>query len=124
MAEDLQAKEQIIKQNRDKIHAEIQQKTEMRKNFEIQISKLKIKIGELELKIAGVIHERKEDIANFGSQMQLTSMSLLRTAQQKEKYAKFSQSEKQRLQKMIENKDREIEQLNDKIKMMSENHAQ
>ncbi len=96
----------------------------MRKNFEIQVSKLKIKIGELELKIAGVIHQRKEDIANFGSQMQLTSMSLLRTAEQKQKYAIFSQSEKQRLQKMIENKDREIEQLNDKMKMMSINHAQ
>lgn len=35
MAEDLQAKEQIIKESRDKIHAEIQEKTEMRKNFEI-----------------------------------------------------------------------------------------
>jgi hypothetical protein len=53
----------------------------MRKNFEIEISKLKIKIGELELRIAGVIHERKEDIANFGSQMNLTSMTLLRTAE-------------------------------------------
>lgn len=64
----------------------------MRKNFEIEVSKLKIRIGELELKIAGAMHERKEDIASFGSQMQLTSMSLLRTAEEKEKYALFSQS--------------------------------
>ena len=35
MTEDLQAKDQIIKQNREKIHWEIQEKTQMRKNFEI-----------------------------------------------------------------------------------------
>ncbi len=38
--------------------------------------------------------------------MELTSMNLLRTAEEKEKYAAFSQTEKQRLQKIIEGKDR------------------
>jgi len=60
-----------------------------------------IRIGHLENRIAVVVSEKKDELANFGSQMQLTSMSLLRTAEEKEKYAAFSQSEKQRLQKII-----------------------
>jgi hypothetical protein len=39
-----------------------------------------MRIGELELRIAGVIQEKKEEVASFGSQMQMTSMSLLRSA--------------------------------------------
>jgi hypothetical protein len=35
MAEDLQAKDKIIQDNRDKLHHEIQEKTELRKNFDI-----------------------------------------------------------------------------------------
>lgn len=56
MAEDLQAKDEIIANNREKIHAEIQEKAELRKHFQIQVSKLKMKIGELELKIAGAVN--------------------------------------------------------------------
>lgn len=79
MAQDLQAKDEIIGENREKIHSEIQEKAEMRKHFQIEVSKLKTKIGELELRLAGAANERKEEIANFGSQMQLTSMTLVRT---------------------------------------------
>ena len=60
MAQDLEAKDQIIASNREKIHSEIQEKAELRKHFQIQVSKLKVKIGELELRLAGAVNERKQ----------------------------------------------------------------
>jgi hypothetical protein len=38
MSEELVLKDEIIRESREKIHAEIQEKTEMRNQFEIQIN--------------------------------------------------------------------------------------
>lgn len=55
--------------------------------------------------------------------MQLTSMTLLRTAEEKERMSIFSTSEKQKLQKIISDKDHEIEELNSKIGILYDNHT-
>lgn len=94
----------------------------MRKVFDIEVSKLQGRIGELELKLASAAKEKKEELASIGSKMEVTSMTLLRHTEEKEKYAAFSMEEKRRLQKMISSKDHEIEQLLEKIEMLQRNH--
>jgi hypothetical protein len=112
MTQNLQLKDQILQTNRDKLHSEIQEKTDMRKNFEVQVNELMIKIGHLENRITTIVTEKREELANAGSQMQLTSMSLLKSIEEKEKMPILEQTEKQRLQKIIESKDNEIDELN------------
>ena len=50
----------------------------MRKNFDIEVSKLYVRIGDLELKLAKLANEKKEELNNIGSQMELTSMTMVR----------------------------------------------
>ena len=50
----------------------------MRKSFDIEVAKLMVRIGDLELKLANAAKEKKEELQNLGSQMELTSMTLLR----------------------------------------------
>ena len=49
-------------------------------------------------------------------------MTLVRQSDEKEKYAKFAHGEKRQLQDIINGKDKEIEQLFDKIHLMAQNH--
>lgn len=78
LLQDLENKEKIVEENREKLHHEIQDKTEMRKNFDIEVSKLYVRIGDLELKLAKLANEKKEELNNIGSQMELTSMTMVR----------------------------------------------
>ena len=94
----------------------------MRKSFDIEVAKLMVRIGDLELKLANAVKEKKEELNNLGSQMELTSMTLLRANEGKEKYSIFSSEEKKKLQTMIEDKDKEIENLIAKIEMIKANN--
>jgi hypothetical protein len=68
-----------------------------------------IKIGHLENKMDMIVVEKEGELANVGSQMNMTSISLMKETGHKEKYAISSQEERERLQKIIEGKDKEID---------------
>lgn len=55
---------------------------------------------------------------NVNAAMNLTSSKLLREAADKEKIKQSNEAEKKKLQELIVSKDVEIEELNNKIKMM------
>lgn len=50
----------------------------------------------------------------------MTSMLLLRESKEKEKYNQFSEEEKKQLQEFINAKDKEIEELGQKIQLLKE----
>lgn len=67
----------------------LQENDELRKNFEVEISKQKAKIQDMKVKFAAARLEFKEQITSLGTKMELTSQSLIRETQQKQKGAEF-----------------------------------
>ncbi len=60
------------------MHKALQDNDEIRKNFEIEISKQKAKLQDMKVKFAAANVEFKEQITSLGTKMQLTSQTLLR----------------------------------------------
>jgi hypothetical protein len=56
------------------------------------VNELMIKIGHLENRIATILTEKREELASVGSHMQLTSMSLLKTIEEKERMPLLEQN--------------------------------
>jgi hypothetical protein len=67
----------------------LQENDELRKNFEVEISKQKAKIQDMKVKFAAARLDFKEQITSLGTKMELTSQSLIRETQQKQKGAEF-----------------------------------
>lgn len=67
------------------------------------------------MKLMNATLEMKESVANIGSKMELTSETLLREAHHKERTVAIQEDEKKKLHELIKAKDREIEQLTEKI---------
>lgn len=63
---------------RDKVHKELQEKNELRKEFELELSKEKAKNADLRVKLAALSVEMKEQVTSMTSKMELTSQTLLR----------------------------------------------
>jgi hypothetical protein len=55
----------------------------------VEISKQKAKIQDMKVKFAAARLEFKEQITSIGTKMELTSQSLIRETQQKQKGAEF-----------------------------------
>jgi N-methylhydantoinase A/oxoprolinase/acetone carboxylase beta subunit len=94
--------------DREKIYDLLGENDELRKNFEVEISKQKSKIQDLKVKFAAARMEFKEQITSLGTKMELTSMSLVRETEQKQKGAEFFEAEKRKFYKIIQDKDNEI----------------
>lgn len=75
--------------DREKLYTLLHENDELRKNFEIEISKQKAKIQDMKVKFAAARLEFKEQITSLGTKMELTSQSLIRETQQKQKGAEF-----------------------------------
>ena len=109
--------------DREKIYESLQENDELRKNFEIEISKQKAKIQDMKVKFAAARLEFKEQITSLGTKMELTSQSLVRETEQKQRGAEFFEAEKRKFYQMIEAKDREIQNMHDltvKLKELNE----
>ena len=75
--------------DREKIYGGLQENDELRKNFEVEISKQKAKIQDMKVKFAAARLEFKEQITSLGTKMELTSQSLVRETEQKQRGAEF-----------------------------------
>lgn len=106
--------------DREKLYALLQENDELRKNFEVEISKQKAKIQDMKVKFAAARLEFKEQITSLGTKMELTSQSLIRETQQKQKGAEFFEAEKRKFYQLIEAKDKEIQQIHDTMIRLKE----
>ena len=73
--------------DREKIYDLLNENDELRKNFEVEISKQKAKIQDMKVKFAAARLEFKEQITSLGTKMELTSQSLVRETEQKQRGA-------------------------------------
>lgn len=74
-------------QDREKIHNSLQENDILRKNFETELTKYKAKIQDYKVKFAAAHLEFREQITSLGTKMELTSQTLLRETEQKQKGA-------------------------------------
>jgi len=77
-AESIASLEKQLAENREKVHRELQERNELRKEFEVELSKEKAKNADLRVKLAALSVEMKEQMTSMNSKMELTSQTLLR----------------------------------------------
>ena len=63
---------------KDRLYKSLQENDEIRKNFEVEISKQRARVQDLKIKLASIQLEHKEHVSNLGSKVQLTSQTLIR----------------------------------------------
>ena len=103
--------EETNKQSREKLYKALQENDEIRRNFEIEISKQKARVQDLKIKLASHSLEHKEQVTSLASKMELTSQTLVREADQKHKSQAFFDEEKKKFHSLSNSKDREIADL-------------
>lgn len=67
----------------------------------------------MKVKFAAARLEFKEQITSLGTKMELTSQSLVRETEQKQRGAEFFEAEKRKFYQIIETKDKEIQSIHD-----------
>ena len=67
----------------------------------MEISKQKAKIQDMKVKFAAARLEFKEQITSLGTKMELTSQSLVRETEQKQRGAEFFEAEKRKFYRII-----------------------
>ncbi len=72
----------------------------------METSKQKAKIQDMKLKYAAARLEFKEQITSLGTKMELTSQSLVRETDQKQRGAEFFEAEKRKFYQIIDSKDK------------------
>ena len=72
------------------------------------MTKYKAKVQDYKVKFAAANLEFREQITSMGTKMDLTSQTLLREAEQKQKGAEFFEAEKKKFHNLIAGKDKEI----------------
>lgn len=75
---ELNTQREAHQSDREKMYNLLQENDELRKNFEVEISKQKAKIQDMKVKFAAARLEFKEQITSLGTKMELTSQSLVR----------------------------------------------
>ncbi len=97
--------------NRQKWFDMLQKNDDLRKTFQVEISKQKARVQDLKVKLAALNAEHKQQITSLGTKMELTSQTLLREATQNEKGQAFFEAEKKKFYIIINAKDRQIASL-------------
>lgn len=114
--------ENINKANKDKLYQALQDNDEIRKNFEIEISKQKARVQDLKIKLAALSLEHKEQVTSLATKMELTSQTLVREAEQKHKSQTFFEEEKKKFHSLTNAKDKEIADLLETMHRMKKMH--
>ena len=130
MVQQILVQDALTRENRERVHKELQEKELLRKSFEVELSKERSKCLDLKVKLAACTVEMKEQITSMASKMELTSQTLLRETENKQKGAVFFEEERRKLHQLIKAKDTEIsglqenlERLKEEISELDKNHA-
>ncbi len=98
--------EENNKGNKEKLYKALQDNDEIRKNFEIEMSKQKARVQDLKIKLASLNLEHKEQVTSLATKMELTSQTLVREADQKQKSQMFFDEEKKKFHSLASSKDK------------------
>ena len=107
---------------RERVFTTIQENDEIRKNFELENSKLRARVQDLKIKLASIQLEHKEQVSNLGSKVQLTSQTLIRETDHKEKSKSQYEEEKRKYHYLANSKDKEISDLMAMMENMKKMH--
>lgn len=116
------ALEEINKANKEKLYKALQDNDDIRKNFEIEISKQKARVQDLKIKLAALNLEHKEQVTSLATKMELTSQTLVRETDQKHNSQAFFEEEKKKFHSLSNAKDKEISDLLDTMQRMKKMH--
>lgn len=114
--------ESVNKSNKEKLYKALHDNDEIRKNFEIEISKQKARVQDLKIKLAALNLEHKEQVTSLATKMELTSQTLVREADQKQKSQVFFDEEKKKFHSLSHSKDKEIAELLETMHRMKKMH--
>lgn len=87
------------------------------------MTKYKAKIQDYKVKFAAAHLEFREQITSLGTKMELTSQTLLRETEQKQKGAEFFEAEKKKFHALILGKDKEIATIHDTMSKLKQLHG-
>ncbi len=107
-----------------RLYAALQDNEQQRKQCEIELSKQKAKTQDLKIKIASLNMEHKEYIGSLASKVEMTSQTLIREVDQKEKVKNFTDAERKKFFKLVESKEKEINDLLLTIKTIKGMHEE
>lgn len=88
----------------------------------MELAKEKAKNSDLRVKLAALSVEMKEQLTSMTSKMELTSQTLLREADLKQKGQAFHDEEKRKLHHLINGKDMEISDLTQQMDRAKKGH--
>lgn len=114
--------EKIIAGLKNRLYQSIQENDQIRKNFEIEISKQRARVQDLKIKMASIQLQHKEHVSNLGSKVQLTSQTLIRQTEHKEKSKGQYEEEKRKFHYLANSKDKQISDLMAMMENMKRMH--
>jgi hypothetical protein len=114
----------LNKDLKDRIYKLIADNDEIRKTFEIESSKYKARIQDYKIKIASVSLEHKEHIGSLTSKVEMTSQTLIREGDTKERTKSFYDEEKRKFYALANQKDQQIAELVASLQSIKEMHEE
>ena len=69
LLENVSSLEKINNENKERLYTALQENDEIRKNFEVEISKQKARVQDLKIKLAAINLEHKEHVTSLGTKM-------------------------------------------------------
>lgn len=100
-----------------RLHLELQAKLHIRKEYELETSKLKSKVMDLRIQLNAVQIEMKDNITSMKSQLDVTSQGLIKDRETKARTLKSYEDEMRKLRQTIDAKD-------EQLKLVEENSNQ
>lgn len=113
LSEEVSRKTKLIEDLRNDVHKEMQARLHLRKEYELQLSKLRSIVLDLKIQLAAVHVEMKENLTSLRSKIDVASQSFIADRDLKNKNMKFYEEEMRKLRQTIEAKDTEISLIQD-----------
>lgn len=108
LSEELAEKNRQLEEMKKRLHQEMQGKLHLRKEYEIEVAKLKNKIMDLRIQMNAVQIEMKDNITSMRSQLDVTSQGLIKDRETKARTIKSYEDQMRKLRQTIEAKDEQL----------------
>lgn len=104
------------------MHLELQAKMHVRKEYELETSRLKSRVMDLRIQLNAVQIEMKDNLTSMKSQLDLTSQGLIRDRETKARTLKSVEDEMRKLRQTIDAKDEQLRLVEDNSAKKEEYH--
>lgn len=113
LAEELAEKSRQAELTSTRLHQELQAKLHLRKEYELETSRLKSRVMDLRIQLNAVQIEMKDNVASMKSQLDVTSQGLIRDSETKARTLKSCEDEMRKLRQTIDAKDEQLRLVED-----------